>query len=84
MPKCIFQSKEKLFIVRILSTKRIRYTVGGTCIWQVFKASLHAFIHFACGMLVYREVTSRVIKIHPDGSVPHAFNLLRKSVLSFT
>ena len=44
---------------------------GGTRDWRVSRARLHASIPSAWGMLVYRELIS---KMHPGGS-PNGMNL---------
>ena len=55
-------------MVRVCSIIRGRSCVGGGA-WdgQVWRAFLHADMPSLWGMLVYRELTSKVTSMHPGG-----------------
>ena len=49
---------------------------------HVSRTSLHAATPSLCGMFVQRELTSRVTRIDPGGSISRVDSFLKKSVVS--
>ena len=70
------------FLVRINLISWQRSAVGGysTSLW--LRASSHAVIPSAWGMLVYSEETSKVTRRQPSGNGGNCPSLFRKSVVS--
>ena len=59
-------------MVRICSIIQRRSCVGGVWDEQVWRAFLHADMPSLWGILVYRELTSKVTSMHPGGEAGSA------------